>query len=163
MRHEIKTLALTSILTFLLLACGRQGDNRLFIILDNTAGLTTESEITANGLKIGSVDKIDLFRNKIIVTIIVDKKIHIPENSIFRVERADLLGSRAITVTLDSIATKFYTDNDTIYGQVQKSFFPDSTNFELDSLTTAKLKPLVDTFASAIRDFGNSLGKNKKK
>jgi len=163
MKNSTKTLVLTIIGFFLFSSCLRQGDYKLNIIFDNTDGLTTEAYVTSSGLKIGKVEKIGLLRDKIFVTATIDKNIQIPQNSIFIIESVDLLGTKTISVKLDSVETKFYKDSDTIYGQLQKRFFNDSTHLELDSATIKQLKPLIDTFASAIRDFGNSLNDSKRK
>jgi ABC-type transporter Mla subunit MlaD len=163
-KNPTKTLVLTIIGLFIFSACVRQGDYKLNIIFDNTEGLTTEADVTANGLKIGKVEKIGLLRDKIFVTTTIDKNIKIPRNSIFIIESVDLLGTKTISVKLDSVETKYYKDSDTIFGQLQrKRFLNDSTQLQLDSATITKLKPLVDTFASAVRDFGKSLNDSKKK
>jgi len=160
---KTKTFVLTIIGLFLFSACVRQSDYKLNIIFDNTDGLTTEAYVTARGLKIGKVEKIGLVRDKVFVTATIDKNIQIPQNSIFIIESVDLLGTKTISVKLDSVETEFYKDSDTIYGQLQKRFFNDSTHLKLDSATIQKIKPLVDTIASAIRDFGKSFDNSKKK
>ena len=45
----------------LILTSCRQNNYKLYIIFDNVSGLTTKSEIATNGLKIGTVDKLEIF------------------------------------------------------------------------------------------------------
>lgn len=163
-KQAILTLKLSIISLLLFSACNRRSDYKLNIIFDNTDGLTTEANVSASGLQIGKVEKMGLLRDKIIVTASIDRNINIPLNSIFIIESVDLLGTKTISVKFDSVETKYYKDSDTIFGHLQrKRFLNDSTQLQLDSATIKKLKPLVDTFASAIRDFGNSLNESKKK
>jgi len=148
MRHTFKTF-ITIIFSALILTSCRQNNYKLFIIFDDVSGLTTESEITASGLKIGTVDKLEIFKNKILATTTIDHNVKIPRHSIFTIESVDLFGKKTIAVNLDSVKTQYYQDNDTIYGQVE-------TNFFSDSISVKNLKPFVDTLANAIRQLGKT-------
>jgi len=146
----------------MLTSCG-QHDYKLFFIFDNVDGLTAKSEVTSNGLKIGIVDKLQLFKNKVLVTAIMDESVQIPKNSNVFIQSNGLLGQKIISVVLDTTATIYHVDKDTIYGKVHMELLSDSTRFRIDSTTVKNLKPLVDTLANAIRDFGRKISNDKQK
>ena len=107
----------------LILTSCRQNNYKLYIIFDNVSGLTTKSEIATNGLKIGTVDKLEIFKNKVLATTTIDQSVKIPRHSIFKIESINLFGKKAIEVKLDCLETLYYQDKDTIFGQVESSFF----------------------------------------
>jgi hypothetical protein len=111
-------ILLTIILTVLLAACNSFDNYKLHIVFDNVEGLATKSTVTANGLQIGTVDNIVLYKDKVLVTTSIDNKVQIPVTSSFQLKSVDLFGQKCIDVHLDNSAAKNYADNDTIFGQV---------------------------------------------
>ncbi|MFN8308793.1 MAG: MlaD family protein [Chitinophagales bacterium] len=153
MTNLIKAIALTTALLFLLSAC-RQKCNTLYVVLDNVDGLSTESNVTVNGFKIGKVDHLELFNRKVLVTTVINKDVLIPRGSVFIINSVDLFGQKAISVTFDSTSTDFYTDKDTVLGQQQTALVNDST-------TTKALQSFVDVLVRTIHDVGKPATKNR--
>ncbi len=143
-----------TIITFLHLSCGEWNAYKLYLIFDNVDGLTTKSEIKINGFTVGSIDKIELYKTKVLVGVTINRSITIPKHSVFELQNADLLGNKIINIKLDNSTAKYY-NNDTIEGKVQSNFFMDSTIAKI-------LQPITDTIANAIRDISKGVRKGDK-
>lgn len=83
-------------------------------------GLSVSKPILINGYQIGRVAKLDLQQDgSIIATLSVNSKYEIPENSIARLEGTDLLGSKAIVMSLGN-SKKMAEDGYTLNANVEK-------------------------------------------
>jgi len=83
-------------------------------------GLTVSKPILINGYQIGRVAKLELQTDgSIIATLSVNSKYEIPENSIARLEGTDLLGSKAIVMSLGN-SKKMAEDGFTLNANVEK-------------------------------------------
>ncbi|WP_029280159.1 MlaD family protein [Pedobacter borealis] len=83
-------------------------------------GLSVSKPILINGYQIGRVAKLELQPDgSIIATLSVNSKYEIPENSIARLEGTDLLGSKAIVMSLGN-SKKMAEDGYTLNGNVEK-------------------------------------------
>ncbi|MDQ0639073.1 phospholipid/cholesterol/gamma-HCH transport system substrate-binding protein [Pedobacter sp. W3I1] len=83
-------------------------------------GLTVSKPILINGYQIGRVAKLELQADgSIIATLSVNSKYEIPENSIARLEGTDLLGSKAIVMSLGN-SKKMAEDGYTLNANVEK-------------------------------------------
>ncbi|MBE5319291.1 MCE family protein [Pedobacter sp. MR2016-19] len=83
-------------------------------------GLTVSKPILINGYQIGRVAKLELQGDgSIIATLSVNSKYEIPENSIARLEGTDLLGSKAIVMSLGN-SKKMAEDGFTLNANVEK-------------------------------------------
>jgi len=83
-------------------------------------GLSVSKPILINGYQIGRVAKLDLQPDgSIIATLSVNSKYEIPENSIARLEGTDLLGSKAIVMSLGN-SKKMAEDGYTLNANVEK-------------------------------------------
>jgi len=83
-------------------------------------GLTVSKPILINGYQIGRVAKLELQGDgSIIATLSVNSKYEIPENSIARLEGTDLLGSKAIVMSLGNSKT-MAEDGFTLNANVEK-------------------------------------------
>ncbi|MBB6238750.1 phospholipid/cholesterol/gamma-HCH transport system substrate-binding protein [Pedobacter sp. AK013] len=83
-------------------------------------GLTVSKPILINGYQIGRVAKLELQTDgSIIATLSVNSKYEIPENSIARLEGTDLLGSKAIVMSLGN-SKKMAEDGYTLNANVEK-------------------------------------------
>jgi ABC-type transporter Mla subunit MlaD len=142
MRDYKKYFLFIAIVIILIISC-RKDNYKLYIVFDNAYGLSSKTEVITKGIKIGSVDRVDLFKNKVLATVTIDKTIQIPITSTFMLQSVDIFGQKAIFITLDSTISKNYVDKDTVCGKIQKSFFSDSTKFN-------DIKPLIDTLVNVI-------------
>lgn len=83
-------------------------------------GLSVSKPILINGYQIGRVAKLELQPDgSIIATLSVNSKYEIPENSIARLEGTDLLGSKAIVMSLGN-SKKMAEDGYTLNANVEK-------------------------------------------
>ncbi|WP_293787811.1 MlaD family protein [uncultured Pedobacter sp.] len=83
-------------------------------------GLTVSKPVLINGYQIGRVAKLDLQGDgSIIATLSINSKYEIPENSIARLEGTDLLGSKAIVMSLGN-SKKMAEDGYTLNANVEK-------------------------------------------
>ncbi|NII82961.1 MCE family protein [Pedobacter riviphilus] len=83
-------------------------------------GLTVSKPILINGYQIGRVAKLELQTDgSIIATLSVNSKYEIPVNSIARLEGTDLLGSKAIVMSLGN-SKKMAEDGYTLNANVEK-------------------------------------------
>ncbi|WP_412469050.1 MlaD family protein [Pedobacter sp. KLB.chiD] len=83
-------------------------------------GLTVSKPVLINGYQIGRVAKLDLQGDgSIIATLSINSKYDIPENSIARLEGTDLLGSKAIVMSLGN-SKKMAEDGYTLNANVEK-------------------------------------------
>jgi phospholipid/cholesterol/gamma-HCH transport system substrate-binding protein len=83
-------------------------------------GLTVSKPVLINGYQIGRVAKLELQGDgSIIATLSINSKYEIPENSIARLEGTDLLGSKAIVMSLGN-SKKMAEDGYTLNANVEK-------------------------------------------
>jgi len=83
-------------------------------------GLTVSKPILINGYQIGRVAKLELQTDgTIIATLSINSKYEIPVNSIARLEGTDLLGSKAIVMSLGN-SKKMAEDGDMLNANVEK-------------------------------------------
>jgi phospholipid/cholesterol/gamma-HCH transport system substrate-binding protein len=83
-------------------------------------GLSVSKPILINGYQIGRVAKLELQPDgSIIATLSVNSKYEIPENSVARLEGTDLLGSKAIVMSLGN-SKKMAEDGYTLNANVEK-------------------------------------------
>lgn len=95
-------------------------ETTLFAKYTRVDGLTVSKPILINGYQIGRVAKLELQQDgSIIATLSVNSKYEIPENSIARLEGTDLLGSKAIVMSLGN-SKKMAEDGYTLNANVEK-------------------------------------------
>ncbi|MGM9475876.1 MlaD family protein [Pedobacter sp. GSP4] len=95
-------------------------ETTLFAKYTHVDGLTVSKPILINGYQIGRVAKLELQTDgTIIATLSINSKYEIPENSIARLEGTDLLGSKAIVMSLGN-SKKMAEDGYTLNANVEK-------------------------------------------
>lgn len=95
-------------------------ETTLFAKYTRVDGLTVSKPILINGYQIGRVAKLELQTDgTIIATLNINSKYEIPENSIARLEGTDLLGSKAIVMSLGN-SKKMAEDGYTLNANVEK-------------------------------------------
>ena len=114
---------------------------QMYVVFDNSLGLSPANVVAVNGVTIGTIDRIDLMpsaENKVIMRLGIDKKIVIPRNSTFTIGSSGLLGSSHINV-LFSNETAYYQKGDTVYGIITPGLMSAMGNLtaNLESTVTA--------------------------
>ncbi|MCX2492076.1 MlaD family protein [Pedobacter sp. PF22-3] len=95
-------------------------ETTLYAKYSRVDGLTVSKPVLINGYQIGRVAKLELQGDgSIIATLNINSKYEIPENSIARLEGTDLLGSKAIVMSLGN-SKKMAEDGYTLNGNVEK-------------------------------------------
>ena len=142
----------------------------LYVVFDQTLGLTPANNVVVNGVAIGMIDRIELMsatNNKVIMRLGIDKKISIPTNSTLTISSSGLLGSPYIEVIF-SDETSHYQKGDTLYGVITPGLLSAVGNItiKLDNLLASldtSSNILKNTLQSeAIHDFEVTL-KNLRK
>lgn len=98
-------------------------DNTYYARYDAVDGLAVSNFVKIKGLNVGRVTKFFLERKKngkVLVQFTVKDDIKIPKGSIARIVSADLLGTKAVDLQLDTTKI-FYADGDTLMSDVQES------------------------------------------
>lgn len=95
-------------------------ETSLFARYTRVDGLTVSKPVLINGYQIGRVAKLQLEPGgTILATLSINSKYEIPENSIARLEGTDLLGSKAIVMSLGN-SKKMAEDGFTLNANVEK-------------------------------------------
>jgi len=125
-------------------------------------GLAASKPVLINGYQIGRVASLELQPDaSIIASLKIDSKYEIPKNSIARLESTDLLGSKAIVITLGS-EKEYVADGDFLQTNVEKglkeSIEPVQKKVEV---IVAKLDSILGSVngilnAKTQKDIGNS-------
>lgn len=101
-------------------SCTVEKEYRLNIKYDNIEGLTKKSSVESKGMEIGSVEKMQLVKDGVIVTVSINNSVSIPKNSSFFLKEKGLLGDKFIDIVFDSISNTNYKENDTVNGELYK-------------------------------------------
>ncbi|SDF70316.1 phospholipid/cholesterol/gamma-HCH transport system substrate-binding protein [Pedobacter terrae] len=95
-------------------------ETTLYAKYSRVDGLTVSKPVLINGYQIGRVAKLELQGDgSIIATLNINSKYEIPENSIARLEGTDLLGSKAIVMSLGN-SKKMAEEGYTLNANVEK-------------------------------------------
>lgn len=107
---------------------------KFYAIYNDIDGLVEANPLMINGFKVGMVGDIQLLRdttNHVIITLLLDDEVLIPENSIAKVISSDILGSKAIQISLgnsknyaDEGDTLFSAQEDNLKQSVNKTIAP---------------------------------------
>jgi len=123
-------------------------DVKLKIEFDSVAGLETGDAVTISGLKKGYVEQINLEKNKIIVTISLNKNVELRKDSDFFIQMADLMGTKKIDISPGK-------SNELIdFTKIQKGYFSGDI-----STAMAMLSSVQDDLVTMIKDFKITLDK----
>jgi len=93
---------------------------QMYVVFDNSLGLSTANSVMVNGVAIGVIDKVDLVpsaENKVLIRLGIEKKIAIPRHSVFTIGSTGLLGSACINVMFSNEKV-YYQAGDTVYGTI---------------------------------------------
>lgn len=89
---------------------------KFYAVYNNIDGLVEANPLMVNGYKVGLVGDIELVEdtsNLILITLLLDKDLKIPQNTVARVVSSDFLGSKAVELILGD-AKLYAEDGDTL-------------------------------------------------
>jgi len=114
---------------------------QLYVVFDQTLGLSPANSVMINGVAVGTIDRIDLMpsaNNKVIMRLGIDKKISIPDGSTFTISSSGLLGSSYVEVIF-SDKTTHYRAGDTVHGVIPPGLLSAVGNItvKLDNILTS--------------------------
>ena len=142
---EIKTaiLVLSSILLFIWGYSFLKGNDlfktsqTFYVLFDNVEGLTTASNVTLGGLKIGKVKKIEYLQEnkKVKVTIEIQKEYKITKNSVIYLYEPSLMGNKQMMLVQDYKDTSILPDESYLIGKEKFGTMAKVSNM-LDPLQT---------------------------
>jgi phospholipid/cholesterol/gamma-HCH transport system substrate-binding protein len=121
-----------------------------YVEYDNVSGLLVASPVTVSGFKIGQVTDIQFQPDKLgklKVKFIVTENLQIPDNSIARIESADLLGSKAIVLHLGN--SNMYAKSGAFFKGEMEISLKDEVSLEMLPLKK-KVESLLSSFDSAL-------------
>lgn len=124
---EIKTaiLVISSILLFIWGYSFLKGNDlfktsqTFYVLFDNVEGLTTASNVTLSGLKIGKVKNIEYLqeKNKVKVTIEIQKEYKITKNSVIYLYEPSLMGNKQMMLEMDYKDTSIVPNESYLIGK----------------------------------------------
>jgi phospholipid/cholesterol/gamma-HCH transport system substrate-binding protein len=132
---------------------------KIYAIYPNVNGLVRSNQVTINGLIIGKISKIEFLNDtshRMVVEMSITHNVPIPKNSIARIYSADLLGSKAISITLGT-DPKFVHDKDTIPSELKASLQDEVTNQLIPiKIKAEKLMGSFDTLITSVNKVMNN-------
>ena len=130
----------------------------------NVSGLQSAAPVTINGVKVGTVEAIELKDTTVVIDIAVNRKYGIPSDSKAKIYSDGLLGSKAIVIELGSSA-QMLQKGDTIASAVNRDLM-DVAGSELEDVAGSeleffkqKLSTITDDLSVTLRNL-NSLIEN---
>jgi len=133
---------------FVVFACKEQNNYDINVMFSRVDNVVIGSEVKLNGLDIGSVSKMKMIKDSILVRVTIDKKIKIPTGSLFQIS-SPFIGSAYVYVT-PSTNKFFISNNDTISGVYEKTNLLDEIT--KDSITKKKVMDAVEKIKEGFDD-----------
>lgn len=141
-------------------------DKVVYAVYDQVEGLSASNPVMVNGMKIGLIRSLELLDDnsgRILVSMHITNKVHIPKKSNAQIFSVDILGSKGIRILL-SKETEELQDGDTLTSGVQKSI-QEEVNAQVAPIK-AKAESLLSSMDSVllvIREVFNDRTKNNLK
>ncbi len=138
-------------------------DKLVYAVYTQVEGLTASNPVMVNGLKVGLIRKLELMNDqsgRILVSMHITNKVHIPAKSIAEIFSIDILGSKGIRIVMSKNQQELQ-DGDTLLSDIQQSL-PEQVSAQVAPLK-AKAESLLssmDTVLYIIRDVFNERTKN---
>ena len=135
----------------------------VYAVYNQVDGLSASNPVMVNGMKVGLIRNLMLLDDRsgrILVSMHLTNKVHIPVNSTAQIFSVDILGSKGIRIILSNEMEEL-KDGDTLVATVQKSL-PDEVNAQVAPIK-AKAESLLsslDSVLMVIRDVFNDHTKN---
>lgn len=121
-------------------------ENKYFVVFDNVDGLTKSNSVILNGLAIGRVEDVEIsprLKNKILVTLNVDRNVLLSDSTVALLTKTDLLGEKAIVLKPKS-GTRTLVNKDTLLGIKEKG---------ITELITERAMPVLQNFDTTLMNF----------
>lgn len=122
----------------------------------NVSGLQAAAPITINGVKVGTVETIDLKDSTVVIDIAINRKYRIPKDSKAKIYSDGVLGNKAVAIELGSSA-QMLQKGDTIASAVNRDLM-DVAGSELEFFKQ-KLSTITEDLSVTLRNL-NSLIEN---
>lgn len=106
-----RTLIICSLLA--LTSCRHAKKNTFYLLFDRVDGLSEGSPVETRGMTIGSIYDMDLYKDKVLVTVKIESKYKIPQGSAVKRDGSFLGGDCAIQIDLSNNPGN-YANGDTI-------------------------------------------------
>ena len=121
-----------------------------YVVYDDVEGLSQSSEITINGLRIGTVSNIRFLNEsgKIVVTLSINNDFNFSKNSIAKIYGGDFIGGKSMAIVPDYNIQEMAKSGDTLPGQVDDG---------LMELVNDKLAPLQQKMENTLVDLDTLL------
>lgn len=130
----------------------------LYATVEDPIGLSTNSPVLLNGVKIGKVSDLKIHSSDALIELSIDKEIDIKnETRVFSAPSA-LLGGNHIEVHHADQGTKKYESGDTINHIVTSKTIKEV--LDPNGKTEEKLKEISKSIGAALLDYGNSPSEN---
>jgi len=101
------------ILSITVFSCGDKNSLMVYIISDNSAGLEVNSEVLCKGVNIGNVSDVELFGNKVLITLSLSKKTKVPTNAKILVGVKNMV-KKTIQIDYEVSNDKFINSGDSL-------------------------------------------------
>jgi phospholipid/cholesterol/gamma-HCH transport system substrate-binding protein len=127
-----------------------------YAVYDSVDGLTVSNPVLLNGVKVGIVQDVQLepsLKNKIVVTMDIDKKVDIGDSTIANLSSSSILGGKAINLEM-GLNTKRFEGGDTLIANVETS---------ITDMLSAKAMPLAGRIDSTLIRINAILNEESKK
>lgn len=102
-----------------------RGYNKYYVVYEDVGGIVKSTQVTINGLKVGQVEKIGMLHegdpSRLLVTLIVENSIKLPEGTTATISSQGLLGSTDIVVVPATGKTTYLKDRDTLVAGFEES------------------------------------------
>jgi phospholipid/cholesterol/gamma-HCH transport system substrate-binding protein len=97
-------------------------EKKIYATYDSVEGLSASNPVMVNGLKVGLIQSLSLLEGsgRILVSMHITNKVHVPKNSIAEIFSTDILGSKGIRIVFGD-AKEELQENDTLISNIQKS------------------------------------------
>ncbi len=89
----------------------------LSTVFNNVGGLNSGAMVRVGGVKAGTVDKISVDKNRVMVQMTIGEHFHIYKGAVARLETVGLGGQRFVSISLGDPEKGEYKDGDTIAGE----------------------------------------------
>lgn len=114
-----------------------------YVVYDNVKGLSESSEITINGIRVGSVSGIKFLNNsgKVLVTLSINNDFEFSKKSVAKIYGGDFIGGKSMAIVPDYTSQEMAQTGDTLSGAMEDG---------LIELVNDKLTPLQAKMENAL-------------
>ena len=114
----------------------------LYAIVDDASGLAEKSRVKLRGVKVGIIKSMQLVRNGVKLTLLINKSVKIPKGSVVTVAQDNVLGGKYLEIIPPPNFNGYYTQNDIITKHLTTASMADvMTNI---NIAVNKIKILID-------------------